>query len=142
MKTILFPTDFSTNAIHASQYAGMLAKKLDAKVVLLHGYPIPISTNSTNLPIFDTEISVLQGREDAENNLAIFELKFIEDSNLSHDRIIKMVEYGLISEIIVETAKTVNADFIVMGTKGASNIIDSWLGTNAQNVMKSAECPV
>ena len=26
MKTILFPTDFSDNAVHASEYTGLLAK--------------------------------------------------------------------------------------------------------------------
>ena len=31
---------------------------------------------------------------------------------------------------------------IVMGTKGASNFLDKWLGTNAQKVMKEAVCPV
>ena len=142
MKTILFPTDFSTNAIHASQYAGMLATQLNANVVLLHGYPIPISTASGYQPIFDTEISVLQSREDAENNLAIFAQKFIEDSNIPSDRITQVVEYGMVADIIVETAQSVNADLIVMGTKGASNKIDKWLGTNAQSVMKAAECPV
>ena len=36
MKTILFPTDFSKNAEYASQYAGMLARSMNAKVVLLN----------------------------------------------------------------------------------------------------------
>jgi nucleotide-binding universal stress UspA family protein len=29
-----------------------------------------------------------------------------------------------------------------MGTEGASDMIDKWLGTHAQEVMKTAECPV
>ena len=29
-----------------------------------------------------------------------------------------------------------------MGTKGASNILTKWMGTNAQKVMKISECPV
>jgi nucleotide-binding universal stress UspA family protein len=30
----------------------------------------------------------------------------------------------------------------VMGTKGATNTLDKWLGTHAQQVMKTAHCPV
>ena len=43
---------------------------------------------------------------------------------------------------IVETAKAINADMIVMGTKGATNALERWLGTNSQSIMKKAECPV
>jgi hypothetical protein len=36
MKTILFPIDFSQNAIHASEYVGMIAKRMNANVVLMN----------------------------------------------------------------------------------------------------------
>ena len=45
MKTILFPTDFSENATHASDYAGLLAQKFNANVVLLTIYSMPIFTD-------------------------------------------------------------------------------------------------
>jgi nucleotide-binding universal stress UspA family protein len=142
MKTILFPTDFSTNAIHASKYAAMLATQLNAKVVLLHAYPVPIPILAEQQLMFDTEISVLQSEEDAKENLAVFTTKFIEDTNLPICNVTQMVEYGLLSDKIIEVAKSINADFIVMATKGTENAIDRWLDTNAQNVIESVECPV
>jgi nucleotide-binding universal stress UspA family protein len=39
-------------------------------------------------------------------------------------------------------AEAIKADMIVMGTQGASDIMDKWLGTHAQEVIKTAECPV
>lgn len=140
MKTILFPTDFSTNAIHASQYAGMLARRLNAKVVLLNIYSVP-TVSEYQLP-YEIENFIMQNRKDAEKNLQDFTAKFIKNTSLAPDRISQMVEYGFVGDKINEIAKQVSADCIVMGTKGASNAIDKWLGTHSQKVMKNANCPV
>ena len=43
MKTILFSTDFSKNAVYAAQYAGILARSLNARVVLLNVHASLIS---------------------------------------------------------------------------------------------------
>lgn len=142
MKTILFPTDFSANSIHASLYAGVLAKKIGAKVILLHGYPVPIPIVMEQQLIFDTEISVLQNEEDAKKNLADFAKKFIEDTHLATFNISQIAQYGLLSDVIIEFAKSTKVDFIVMGTKGTIDAIDRWIGTNAQRVIESVECPV
>jgi nucleotide-binding universal stress UspA family protein len=140
MKTILFPTDFSANAIHASHYAGMLARRLEGHIVLLHTYMIPMATEFQvpyDVAGFD-EIS----RKSAEERLQEFTTLLIEGTGLAPDRISRMIEFGDISNKIVEVAKNINADMIVMGTKGANTVLDRWLGTNAQDVMKTAECPV
>jgi nucleotide-binding universal stress UspA family protein len=140
MKTILFPTDFSDNARHASQYAGMLAKRLGANIVLLHTYMIPMATEFQvpyDVAGFD-EIS----RKSAEERLQEFKRSLIESTGLAPDRISRMIEFGNIADKIVEVAKNINANMIVMGTKGADTVLDRWIGTNAQEVMRIAECPV
>jgi nucleotide-binding universal stress UspA family protein len=142
MKTILFPTDFSDNAIHASQYAGMLARRYDAKVILLNIYVITVPVVSEFQLTYDTDSMILQRGKDAEQNLQLFADKFIINTGLHLEQITQMVEYGLVSDVIIEIAKKKNVDLIVMATKGASNIIDRWLGTNAENVMEAAQCPV
>ncbi len=142
MQTILFPTDFSNNAIHASLYAGMLAKQLNAKVILLHAYPVPIPVITEQQLIFDTEISVLQSEEDAKSNLAIFTDKFIEDTGLLAENTVQIIGYGILPNIIINTAKVENVNFIVMATKGTANAVDRWLDNNAQSVIESVECPV
>jgi nucleotide-binding universal stress UspA family protein len=140
MKTILFPTDFSKNALHAAQYAGMLARSMNARVVLLNVHA-PISSNFKKED--DSRKDIAQSRQEAEVDMKKFTAKFIEKSLLCPERIIQCVEYSTsVSQKIVEKAKSINAHFIVMGTKGASNIINKWIGTNAQKVMKTAHCPV
>lgn len=142
MKTILFPTDFSENAMHASQYAGMLARRFDAKVILLHSYTVITPMASEYSLNYDMNNSILQMSNDAKISLQSFADKFIQTTGLPSEQITQIIEYGLVSDIIVSTAKAMNVDLIVMSTKGASNIFDKWLGTNAENVMESAECPV
>lgn len=139
MKTILFPTDFSENATHASRYAGMLAKLYDANLVILHVHHIPMVPESNHS--FEVRNAISLNEKGAMEDLEIFTKKFMEDSNLPSERIIQRIEYGFPAEKIVEIADSIKADLIVMGTKGASDMLDKWLGTHAQEVMKTAKCP-
>jgi nucleotide-binding universal stress UspA family protein len=140
MKTILFPTDFSKNAAHAARYAGMLAKLYDANLVFLHVHHIPMVPLGNSSSEVKNAISL--NEKNAKADLEVFTKQFIHDSNVPAERITQRVEYGFPAEKIVDTAQVMKADMIVMGTKGASDMIDKWLGTHAQEVMKTAECPV
>jgi len=140
MKTILFPTDFSKNAAHASRYAGMVAKLFDANIVLLHVYHIPmVPAYNTSFEVKDT---IVQNENDIKEELQTFATELMKNSNLANERIIQKIEYGFASEKTVEIADSMNVDLIVMGTKGASDMLDKWLGTHAQDVIKNAKCPV
>jgi nucleotide-binding universal stress UspA family protein len=101
MKMILFPTDFSDNVVHASQYAGMLARRFDAKVILLHVYTITVPVVSEFQLSYDTENSILQRRKEAEVSLQFFTERFIENTNLPPEQITQIVEYGLVSDVII-----------------------------------------
>ena len=56
MKTIIIPTDFSDCANNASEYAAKLAKSIDAKVLLLHVYHVPL----TSAPDFPVEVKTAE----------------------------------------------------------------------------------
>jgi nucleotide-binding universal stress UspA family protein len=142
MKTILFPTDFSDNAIHAAQYAAMLAKRYDSKLILLNIYSVAMPVVSEFQLTNGDENMILQRGKDAEYCLQVFTNTLTENTGLPVEQITQMVEYGLVSDVIIETSNTMNVDLIIMGTKGASGTIDRWLGTNSENVMENAHCPV
>jgi nucleotide-binding universal stress UspA family protein len=140
MITILFPTDFSKNAIHASLYAGMIARGMNAHIILLNVYSIPMATEY-QIP-YDVDGFLRISKEVAEKKLQEFTGKLIKATGISPNKIREITDYGQTSDSIVQIAKSENVDFIVMGTKGVSNLLDKWLGTNAQNVLESADCPV
>lgn len=140
MKTILFPTDFSKNATYASEYAGIIAKRMNANVVLLNVYTIP-TVSEYQLPN-EIENFINLNKSKAQQNLEQFKKVFLKNTGLQPDRVSTRVEYGHVSDKIIDTARALQADMIVMGTKGATDFLDRWLGTNAQKVMKNADCPV
>lgn len=140
MKTILFPTDFSENAIHASEYAGLLASKYDANVVILNCYSAPIMEEYQ--PLYNINDFTIEMKNLAEKRMNDFKEEFIKISGLDKSRVSQKVDYGSVADVICEMAESINADMIVMGTKGASNTIEKWIGTIAQAVMKQAMCAV
>jgi nucleotide-binding universal stress UspA family protein len=140
MITILFPTDFSKNAVHASLYAGMIARGMNAHLLLLNVYSIPMATDY-QIP-YDVDGFLKISKEAAEENLQAFARELIKATGISHGKVREITDYGQTSDTIVKVAKTEKVDFIMMGTKGISNMLDKWLGTNAQNVLEAAECPV
>jgi nucleotide-binding universal stress UspA family protein len=140
MITILFPTDFSKNAIHASLYAGMIARGINANLILLHVYSIPMATES-QIP-YDVDGFLKISKEAAEENLQVFAKELIKATGITPNKVREMTDYGQTTDSVNRIAKTEKVDFIMMGTKGVSNMLDKWLGTNAQNVLESADCPV
>jgi nucleotide-binding universal stress UspA family protein len=140
MKTILFPTDFSKCAIHASRYAAKLANIYDARIILLNVDYIPMVP--PNHRSQEAQKAVISSLKKAQDNIETFREQFVRDTKMNPERVLHQVIYGYPADKIVQEAKYLNADMIVMGTKGASNFIDKWLGTNAQKVMKQAHCPV
>jgi nucleotide-binding universal stress UspA family protein len=140
MKTILFPTDFSENAHHAAQYAAMVAKILNAKICLFHAYTLPL-IGELQLT-YEIESILMSFKTDAEKKLDDFTKTFVKNTSFPIHHTTQIAEGGDIAVQILLTAKAITADMILMGTKGATNALDKWLGTNASKVMKKAECPV
>ena len=120
MKTILFPTDFSDNSMHAALYAGMLARRFDAKLIILHVFTNIISLSLEPQTMNDTSILEMQLQKNALQNLEIFSEKVFLSTELPEVQIEHLLEYGFVTECIVEVSKRFKVDMIVMGTKGVS----------------------
>ncbi len=140
MKNILVPIDFSKNSKHAANYALMVAKQLNAHITFLY-INAPSIVPEYNLPPgMDQYLS--QNQLEAINDLQEFVADVIKTSKLPADRFSQKTEIGFISERIIETAQSIKANLIIMGTKGVSDNFDRWIGTTSQKVMKISECPV
>jgi nucleotide-binding universal stress UspA family protein len=142
MKTILFPTDFSDNSMHAAQYAGMLARRFDAKLIIVNVFSNVISLGTDLNMINETTLLEEQLYKNSMHNLEIFSEKVFLSTELPEVQIDHQLVYGFVTEGILEMANSMNVDMIVMGTKGVSNVFDKWMGSNAESVIKAAKCPV
>ncbi len=137
IRTILVPTDFSEDADAALEIARDLAKRFGAKIHLLHAYTLlPFAPSPWNAGLgaqFAVEI-----RSGAEKALMEVHQKLLADGL----RVESEVEEGAPASLIVEVARRLSADLIVMGTSGRTGLAHVLLGSVAERTLRLAPCPV
>jgi nucleotide-binding universal stress UspA family protein len=139
MKTILCPTDFSSNATHAIAYACEMALKANARIILMHTFETPVLYSDIAFVTMQYDYKILH--DAAAKKLKKFKDKFFVNkyAKLSVDMILQQ---GLASARVCETASEKKADMIVMGTTGTGAGERLLVGSNAARVVKNAPCPV
>ena len=138
MKKILFPTDFSKTANNAFIYALKLAENINAEIITLHAYELPIIDNqgfpSYLFEIYDTiEISNF---ENYKGEVPVLH-EIAEKNNLGHIKISHVLQQGGLVSVIEEIAKKDHIDYVVMGTKGASGLKETFIGSNTASVISN-----
>ncbi len=138
MKTILAPVDFSgaTDAVVAEATA--LARALDGRIVLLTVIQPPAITNEYSALMDNLAEIVAAGEKNAAKRLTELEAKLrgekvpVETLQLNGPPI----------RIIVEQARKLDADYIVMGSHGHTALYDLLVGSTTHGVLMRATCPV
>jgi nucleotide-binding universal stress UspA family protein len=125
MKTIIIPTDFSANARKAAVFAYELFGA-ESTYILLNAYEIPASTHSTMFMSLEEELKKDAIRE-LENEKK--ELLALSDTE---------IKLGVIDSAVSDY----KANFIVMGTHGATGLKNVFLGSNSYDLVTSTNCPV
>jgi universal stress protein A len=124
---ILLPTDFSPTADAAFRYAAKLSAETGASLIALHVIAPVYYLEAAELVLLQRE-----AREAAQRGLA----------RLRPAPARTMLANGVPHDMIVQTARSVGADLIVMGTHGRSGLKRLMLGSVAENVLRHAPCPV
>lgn len=132
-QTILVPTDFGDGAAHALDYAIELAAKLGAKVHVVSALGMP----ATGLADLDVALSAVTGEETIANSQAALDALAATRPGLS-----TMLRSGDAPDVIIQAAREIGADMIVMGTHGRRGLKRALLGSVAESVVRSAPCPV
>jgi len=131
MKAILVPTDFSERSDAALRYATELALAMGARLYLVH---VPGKVGE------HVEVSFPFGRFDtsARERLDVL-LTADEIDRLRPEYVLRV---GAPAEEIVRYAEVCEADLIVMGTHGRAGIAHALMGSVAEQVVRTAPCPV
>jgi nucleotide-binding universal stress UspA family protein len=134
MKRILVPTDFSKTSLNAIDYAAGLCKELGAEMLLL---------NVMHVPAIDPSMA-MNGLMEIEKKESFKKLNDLaEKVILEHAMEVSVFsKFGLGSDVIVAEAEESEAFLIVMGTNGASGMLDKMLGSVSNAVAKKSEVPV
>lgn len=143
MKTILFPTDFSKAANNAFVYALQLAKNLDAKIVTLHVYEMPV-VDYIDVPAYLMEVYdtvELSNFENYRSQVPVLR-KIAAENGCESVPLDNVLLDGDLVNTILELVKKDHIDFVVMGTKGASGAAETFLGTSTADVMTRTDALV
>jgi len=129
--TILVPTDFTENSDHAFKHAVVLARQNNAKIYLLHVLTELEKTNKERAhKVLNQDL----------NDFAQKELKNHPDDVANF--VEPMTAAGNPVHRILETADSLKADVIIMGTHGKGIIDHALLGSISEKVLKKARVPV
>ena len=135
---ILLATDFSTQARHALDYAAELSARLQAPLLMVSAfqipmYPLPEGAFVAGGPAIAEILERVSRDLAAEKKIAI--------ERGAHDVETLVVE-GAPAHELVRVAKEHKADLIVIGSHGRGGLSRAILGSGADRVMRTAHCPV
>lgn len=139
LQTILVPVqDLSDPAKKALRYSIPFARQMRARIIFLHILPV------TGAPawkydginhewFFDAHV-----QRDTEHQLSAF-----AQNNFPRDVSVEIeVRYGAPTNRIVETAREMSVDLIIMCTHAHRGWVHALLGSVASDVVQRAPCPV
>ena len=136
VKRILVPIDFSDCSKKALQYALPLAKEHEAALTLLYVVPPAYGAGEYGgIDYAQLEGSMKEGGEKELAKLAVDEVH----GEVSADALVRV---GSPSQEIIETARSLPADLIVISTHGRTGLKHVFLGSVAERIVQRAPCPV
>ena len=137
---ILVPVDFSDPSLQALDYAVEFGKPFKPEFVVLHVLEPFYYAGTGNMygPGYDIGLVHQEleraGREQLSRVAATLQKKRLTVRTL--------LRVGTAPHTIVETAKRLKADLIVMSTHGRTGLSHVLMGSVAERVARSATCPV
>jgi nucleotide-binding universal stress UspA family protein len=137
IRKILVPIDFGDVANHALDVAIDLAAAIGATVTVLHAYEYPSLDADVALGI-----GALYAPPDP-NRTAQEALSAAIEPRRNRGVVLEgILREGNAASKIVESAKTSAADLIVMGTHGRRGLARTFIGSVAEQVVRSSSVPV
>lgn len=134
---ILYPVDFSERCRTAAPYVAAVTKTSGASLTLIHFVEMPVmwygAAEAPCMPEFNTP----RLTEEAEHRLAFFGGECFPgiDTHI-------VVDSGEPGSCIVQEARDLKSDLIMMPTRGRGAFRAALLGSVTAKVLHDAECPV
>jgi nucleotide-binding universal stress UspA family protein len=137
-KTILFATDFSESSDYAFQYAYSLAKKFNARLLVVHVINEPVDLRGFYVP----HISFEKLEEEIEEGAQKMMEKFCRTHIRDYDNYESFIVPGIPYDEIIKKATENSADLIVLGTHGRTGLDHVLFGSTAEKVVRKSDVPV
>jgi nucleotide-binding universal stress UspA family protein len=138
MRKILVPIDFSEKSEYASKLAAHISRKTGSDIYLLHMIELPSGLIEMGAGSnFSIPESMMYVRK-VKDKMLDFKKSFFSNTNGVHHAI----KFKNPFEGITEYNKKINADLIIMGSKGISDFDEILIGSNTEKVVRTSKTPV
>jgi nucleotide-binding universal stress UspA family protein len=137
-KTILFATDFSESSDYAFQYAYSLARKFEARLLLVHVINEPVDLRGFYVP----HISFEKLEEEIEEGAKKMMEKFCRTHIRDFDNYETLIVPGIPYDEVIKKATENSADLIVLGTHGRTGLDHVLFGSTAEKIVRKSPVPV
>lgn len=138
---LLVPIDGSATARLALSQAGRLAQLCGATVELLHVIEVTKHTKGFETP--RAHLDSVRPRFLALGNALLDEARqALEPLGIEVDTVLLESRGSRVAQVIVERARQTGADLIVLGTHGRRGVGRVLLGSDAEQVARTASVPV
>lgn len=135
IKRICLATDFSACAERAAEYALYVAKAWNAAIDVLHVLEFQPGMDP-DYPVNRLYLDDL--RKETDRQIAAL----VQRAGQLGIRVTEHHAIGIPSQQIIETARKLDVDLVVLGTHGRTGLEHVLLGSTAERVIKGAHCPV
>jgi nucleotide-binding universal stress UspA family protein len=140
MKTLVVPTDFSSVSVNALNYAVDMAQAINAGIVLLHVYNVPVAfTDGPVSPV--TVVSVEEVKRTAEERLQEIKKNLVTVTS-GQIEIFTEARLGDTIDELGQLCKSVEPLAIVMGSHGATGVERMIMGSTTLTAIRHLKCPV
>jgi len=141
MKKILCPVDFSEVSVNAIEFAAKLGDAYNSSLTLIN-----VFTEKDFNKILDTDTITKEYNEKLEIARQKLDKMCAEvmRSEKRHGLLScqHLLKSGKFAETVLETAREDRYDLIVMGSTGATNLAEKYIGSSTLTVMEDAPCSV
>jgi nucleotide-binding universal stress UspA family protein len=144
---VMISLDYNPTAQKVAEAGFLLAKSMNAEVVLLHVITDPVFYSTAGYsPIMGFTGYGYIGVEQLESvdELKKASLQYLEKSkqHLGDNNIQTMVKEGDFADTILETAKEVNSDIIVIGSHSRKWLENIVMGSVTEKVLRQTSIPL
>lgn len=141
IKKILVPVDFSRHAQQALEYALEFAAPLHAEVLVLHVVePVAYATPADLYAGMATQLGSLLAEQRRSARRQLDEV--VAENAKRGVGVTAHLRDGVAYREIVEAAKKLGAGMIIQATHGRTGLAHVLMGSVAERVVRTAECPV
>ncbi len=143
MKTILFPTDFSDNALNAVKYAMAMYTGEPCKFILLNAFSVNDYVEGSTFIAQPNDTLIEDAQELSEDNLAKLQEKLQKLRTNEGHTFTTVSENLSLVDAIHEQLRIKNIDLIVIGTQGSTGDYKTIYGSNTIEMMENVKnCPI